>query len=798
MSDMKASPKPYAHYTGRQLGIYHVEEMLGRGGMAEVYKSRHPELDRDVAIKILHPHRTDDPNFIERFRREAKMAATLRHPHIVQVYDFAVTEDGLYYMVLEYVDGQSLNLYLEQNAPLPLSKVYALCEQIMSAVQYAHERGIIHRDIKPDNIMIDASGKVYLTDFGIAQMAAVPGLTQSHATIGTPLYMAPEQMRSQPLTIAVDIYSLGMLLYYMVTDHYPYDSETPASLMTLKLTEPPIPPSEFVPDIPPSLEAAIIRSLSIDPGRRFASVEHMRRVLEKSLGDQNKISNSTKVLWNLLGIENYKITKAIPVFPGSLSRRFLAHNIILDQPAVIEVLNTTAERDPELVEAFDQRITALSQIQNPHVAVVTSTGVTTHDEPYVCVEYTGEPLSQKIPEWRQTPNGYTPEMALKLAEQIAGALAAGEKAGLCHNDLCTDNVLYQPDGTVIVAGFEVPQPVSPPSHNQANAQVWLPYYAPEQLANGRVTARSNIYSLGVILYELLVGQRPFLVPAPSGNPNGTGKVPISLSSARPGLAAETLALVNECLQTRPDARPATLAQVEERLTLALKAETRPQPPPVSANRQRYSLWIVGALLLSALLFWLVQTNGGGFGGRQAPASTLDDPATALPALIPVPTLSPTATSSPTAVPTEPPPTATATHTPTLTPTPTWTPTTEVCISTPPASWIIYRVQANDSLSKLAAAANIPFEYLRDVNCLSSIILSIGQQLWVPAGAVTPTPRNTATVEATASPTVTPAGSIPGNPRPTTPSTGPEPTKTPVPPPPTRTPPPPPATSTPSS
>ena len=788
MSDMNSTPKPYAHYTGRLLGIYQVEELLGRGGMAEVYKAHHPELDRDVAIKILHPHRTDDPNFIERFRREAKMAATLRHPHIVQVYDFAVTEDGLYYMVLEYIDGQSLSLYLEENAPLPLSQVYAIGEQIMDAVQYAHDRGIIHRDIKPDNIMIDAFDKVYLTDFGIAQMTAVPGLTQSHTTIGTPLFMAPEQMRSQPITLAVDIYSLGMLFYFMVTNHYPYDSDTPASLMTLKLTEPPIPPSDFVPDIPRDLEAVIIRALSIDPGRRFASVSHMRRVLEKALGDKKMATGSTKILWNLLGIENYTITDAVPAATGSVTRRFLAHNTILDQPAVIEVLNTTADRDPDLAQMFYQRIQTLSEIQHPRVAVVTSTGLSNHDEPYVCVEFSGVPLPHKVAEWRQTLNGCTPVIALQVADQIANALAAAAAAGLHHNDLRADNILYQPDGSVIVAGFEVPLPVSGLPRGQNDAQTWLSYYPPEQLAGDGINEPSNIYSLGVVLYELLAGQRPFLIPAPPGSQSPAAKTPMPLNNARPGLAAETLALVQDCLQNNPAARPTSLTDVQKRLEKAIQAESRPQAAAVPTNRRRYGplLWLVGGLLLAVLLIWVVQRNGRIPANPPPPTPGEEEPATALPVIVPVVAPSATATRWPTitAVPTVPSPTASASATPspTVTAAPTEitpTPTTAVCLPTPPPTWTIYQVQANDSLSKIAAAAGIPVAYLQEVNCLDTIVLSIGQELWVPASAIAPTATHTAVAETATPPT---PGANPGNPPPANP------TRTP-PPPPTRTPPP---------
>ena len=283
----------YAFHTGKTFGKYTLDALIGRGGMAEVYKSTHPELGRDLAIKILHPFHTDAPGFIERFRREAQAAAGLRHPNIVQIYDFAVTEDGIYYMVMEFIEGQSLEEYIaELDTPLSPEEALPLFRQIANAIEYAHGKGLIHRDIKPANILLDNEKQAYLADFGIAQIMGASRLTQSGVSTGTPAYMAPEQIMGQELTTAVDIYALGVILYNLLTGHLPYEADNPATLMVKQATEPPTPPTKFV-EIPLSVEEVVLRSMAKKPEDRFADAAEMLQVLETVVSGQGTAVSAT-------------------------------------------------------------------------------------------------------------------------------------------------------------------------------------------------------------------------------------------------------------------------------------------------------------------------------------------------------------------------------------------------------------------------------------------------------------------------------------------------------------------------
>src|SRR5258706_77110 len=209
--------------------------------MAEVYRGYQPSLDRFVAIKLLHPFLADDPEFKDRFEREARNVARLRHPNIVQVYDFEYdTESESFYMVMELIDGQTLKDRLNSlgDEPMAVNEVLRIMREATQALAYAHARGMIHRDVKPANLMIDSDGRVVLTDFGIAKIVTGQQFTASGGMVGTPAYMAPEQGLGEAGDERSDLYSLGVILFQLATGRLPYDAETPLSIILKHLNSP--------------------------------------------------------------------------------------------------------------------------------------------------------------------------------------------------------------------------------------------------------------------------------------------------------------------------------------------------------------------------------------------------------------------------------------------------------------------------------------------------------------------------------------------------------------------------------
>ncbi|HDD24068.1 MAG TPA: hypothetical protein ENF52_01370 [Chloroflexi bacterium] len=267
---------------GETLGKYEVIELLGSGGMAEVYKAYHPSLDRYVAVKVLHHFLADEENFLTRFQREAKIIASFRHPNIVQVYDFDYdAKHQAYYIVMEYLDGQSLKTVLQQGTSIPLEEAIHIVTSVANALQYAHRHGMVHRDVKPANIIITGDGQVVLSDFGIAKIVNTDTLTASGALIGTPAYMAPEQGIGQAGDERSDIYSLGVVFYQLVTGSLPFEADTPLGIVLKHISCPLPPPTSLRPDLPPGVEAVLMKALAKGPNNRYQTAQELIADLQK-------------------------------------------------------------------------------------------------------------------------------------------------------------------------------------------------------------------------------------------------------------------------------------------------------------------------------------------------------------------------------------------------------------------------------------------------------------------------------------------------------------------------------------
>ncbi len=261
------------YLVGQRLGRYEIEEEIGRGGMARVYRAVDTSLRRTVALKVLAPQLAVDPEFAHRFEREAVLAANLRHPNIVGIYDVG-EQDGMRYIAMEYVRGRSLYSIIEERGAIGLGNAVGVVEAVASALDYAHVQGAVHRDVKPQNIMIDIEGRVLLTDFGIAQPPEGnerrERLTRTGVFMGTPEYISPEQASAERVDGRSDLYSLGIVTYEMITGNVPFSGST-LQIIVAHVQHQPQPPSSLVPDLPRELDRVIGRILAKNPNQRFAS-----------------------------------------------------------------------------------------------------------------------------------------------------------------------------------------------------------------------------------------------------------------------------------------------------------------------------------------------------------------------------------------------------------------------------------------------------------------------------------------------------------------------------------------------
>jgi beta-lactam-binding protein with PASTA domain/tRNA A-37 threonylcarbamoyl transferase component Bud32 len=262
-------------------GRYRVERELGRGGMAKVYRGEDTVLGRTVAIKVLAPQYADDEGFVHRFRREAQAAARISNHTIVSVFDTG-SDDGVHFIVMEYVEGRTLADFLAGGARMMPERAIDIGIDVSRALEAAHAQGVIHRDIKPGNIMLDRDGDVKVTDFGIARVVATADtVAQTAAVLGTASYLSPEQAQGQPVDGRSDIYSLGCVLFEMVTGRAPFTGDSPVSVASKHVLEQPTPPSQLNRDVSPDLDAVILRALAKNPANRYQSAAELREDLER-------------------------------------------------------------------------------------------------------------------------------------------------------------------------------------------------------------------------------------------------------------------------------------------------------------------------------------------------------------------------------------------------------------------------------------------------------------------------------------------------------------------------------------
>ena len=281
---------------------YEIVEILGEGGMAFVYKARDKQLQRDVAIKTLKPNYVNQEKFVDRFRREAQTAANLNHPNIVQIFDWGIEDEP--YFVMEYIEGNTLTSIISGNRTVGLNDILYIGSQVANGLKEAHKRGLVHRDIKPGNIMITPDGKVKVTDFGIVSLQNEESdITKTGAVLGTASYISPEQAQGKPVSFESDLYSLGTVLYELIAGKPPFTGDSPIATATKHLTDKPEKLSNYRKDIPKALENAILKLLEKKPSDRFKSAEDLRALLLQ----QRKQIQINQTQENLVDLTNPKI-----------------------------------------------------------------------------------------------------------------------------------------------------------------------------------------------------------------------------------------------------------------------------------------------------------------------------------------------------------------------------------------------------------------------------------------------------------------------------------------------------------
>jgi eukaryotic-like serine/threonine-protein kinase len=322
-----SSPSSQQVFSGRYELIRH----LARGGMAEVYLAHDQMLDRPVALKVLFPELSTDRNFVERFRREAQAAANLSHPNIVSIYDWG-EEDGTYFIVMEYIEGRTLGQIVRGEGPLLPDRAAEIGADVAAALAFAHRSGVVHRDVKPGNVLISPSGQVKVTDFGIARAAnSDQDLTQTGAVMGTATYFSPEQAQGNRVDGRSDVYSLGVVLYEMCVGKPPFAGDNPMAIAYKHVREQPVPPRAVNADLPEAFEAIVLQAMAKNPNDRYVSADELRQDLLRFRQGRMVLANPT------IAVPAVDATVAAPVFEATqaVNRTQVADRTVVGGPAAV-------------------------------------------------------------------------------------------------------------------------------------------------------------------------------------------------------------------------------------------------------------------------------------------------------------------------------------------------------------------------------------------------------------------------------------------------------------------------------
>jgi serine/threonine protein kinase len=639
-----ASGAAPASLIGLTVSHYRILERLGGGGMGVVYKAWDLRLERHAALKFLSPQRSSSEDFKRRFAREARTASRLEHPNICTVFETDESEDGRLFIAMAFCDGESLKRKIERG-PLPIAQALSVAGQVAAGLGAAHEKSIVHRDIKPGNIMVAADGRVKIVDFGIARLADQTRMTRAGDLMGTTAYVAPEQFVEEGADHRADLWSLGVVVYEMVTGRLPWSGADDRELVSAIVKRQPRPLSSWRLDVPPALERVVARALAKRPAERYQRAEELRADLDEiaatvtppavafpseqtlveapqlaAAGERGAAARSGEdsrqsaggaspaggdagmgamggiASWSAQGpqgleqrpasgpigrtVGHYRIVA--PLGGGGMGIVYRAQDLTLERTVALKFLPPELTRDPEAKTRFLQEARAASALDHPNICTIYEVAEADDGQLYLAMAcYDGETLKQRLQKGRLPI-----DEALETAQQVARGLVKAHRHGIVHRDIKPANVMVTTDEIVKILDFGIAKLLGAAGLTRVGSSLGTPaYMSPEQARGEEVDPRTDVWSLGAVLYEMVTGRRPF-----RGEHEQT--VLYSLFNEEP----------EPVLQLRPDAPP-ELARIVGRM-LAKDPEQR-YPTAAAALADLRSLYgpvtgtLTGSLIAAA-------------------------------------------------------------------------------------------------------------------------------------------------------------------------------------------------------
>ncbi|MFL6194776.1 MAG: protein kinase domain-containing protein [Thermoanaerobaculia bacterium] len=509
--------------TGSTVSRYRVLERLGGGGAGVVYKAEDTRLERLVALKFLSAYRNGNEADKRRFLREARASSILDHPNICTVYEIDETDDGRLFIAMSFCEGETLKRKIERG-PLPLAEAVSIAGQIAAGLGAAHAKGIVHRDVKPANVIISPEGRVKIVDFGIAKLEDQSRLTRDGTAVGTAGYMAPEQVRGEAIDARTDVWSLGVVLYEMVTGRTPFPGETDHDRIRGILNREPESLTALRPGVPFDLQRVLDQALAKNVADRYATMEAFRsdlHALAASLSPEaadamaptlvdipstpsrfRTSEDTAGLVGRTLG--HYRVLEHAG--GGGMGVVYKAEDLRLSRTVALKFLPPELTRDPEAKARFLQEARSASVLDHPNICTIHEVGETEDGRLYLSMPfYDGETLRRKI------ERGPLPlDEAIDVAEQIARGLAKAHRGGIVHRDIKPANLVVTSDGVVKILDFGLAKLIGAVAITRTGSSVGTPaYMSPEQARGEEVDHRTDLWSLGVVLYEMVAGRRPF-------------------------------------------------------------------------------------------------------------------------------------------------------------------------------------------------------------------------------------------------------------------------------------------------
>jgi serine/threonine protein kinase len=557
----KPAPVP-----AKRLGRYELLDQLGKGGMGVVYRARDTKLDRPVAVKLLLVNLQDDGETRERFLREARAAGELNHRNIIKVYDFG-EEGGRAFMVMELLEGASLNEFLKEHPDLSLDRKLQIMIGVCEGLAFSHTRSIVHRDLKPANLFITKDRQVKVLDFGLARVASSK-LTRTGLVFGTPDYMSPEQVRGKVVDERSDIFSLGAVFYQVLSGRKPFAAQAFPEVMRNVLTEGPV--SLTHGEAPASLARVITRALQKDPLKRYQSVEELLADLRGV--DTNEPAEVASSEGEPRQIGRYQILDRVG--RGGMGVVYRARDPVLDRDVAIKSMLVDFGADQDARGRFQQEARAAARLQHPNIVTIYEFGEQ-DDSPYLVMEFLGGDDLEGL--MRRDPP-LSLERRLNIVAQLCDGLAFAHEQGVVHRDIKPGNVRVLDDGSVKLLDFGIAIVQKLDGTSGTGTFAGSPGYAsPEQLLMEHVDARTDLFSVGVVAYELMTGRQPF-----SGNTPPAivyqvlNEEPPTLRAVAPKMPEALDKVISRALQKKPDQRWSSAQELGDAFrTVAREVETTP-------------------------------------------------------------------------------------------------------------------------------------------------------------------------------------------------------------------------------